>query len=429
MSNLHVKYLIVGGGLAGSEAARAIREIDQNGDLLLVGQEINRPYYRPPLSGEFLRGEKRRADLFTLPPEWFVEHRVQLRTGRRASHLDAMRNCVMLDSGEELSFDRLLIATGAHASALRLPGAELPNLFYLRTLEDAERLQHAVEKARRDGQMDIVEGGKRRGRAVVIGGGVLGVELAASFSRMGLRVDLAMSGQRPWNRLAGETAGKAIGRILENRGGVNVHANGRVMRLDGDGRVQRVMMASGESVDCDFAVAATGVQINKEILSGTPITAEKAILVDESCRTNDENVWAAGDCAAMLDPLFGKHRLLDRWDSAAETGRIAGVNMAGGDMRFNSVSFFQSDILGMPVMVWGDARFVDRRIVRGTANAEGPEFLEVGVAQDGRVVQIVAVGMAKDREVAEELIRQRVMTGGKEELLKDPGTPLGRFLS
>jgi 3-phenylpropionate/trans-cinnamate dioxygenase ferredoxin reductase component len=194
MSNLHVKYLLVGGGLAGSEAAQAIRKLDANGDLLLVGQEINRPYHRPPLSKEFLRGQLARSGLFTLPAEWFVENHVQLRTGRRATHVDVTRSCVMLDSGEELSFDRLMIATGGSAAPLRVPGAELPNLFYMRTLEDAERLQLATDKARRGGRRDPVSG--RNGRVVVIGAGVLGVELAASLAQAGLRVDLIMSEDR-----------------------------------------------------------------------------------------------------------------------------------------------------------------------------------------------------------------------------------------
>src|SRR5688572_19411785 len=149
MSNLHVKYLLVGGGLTSITAAEEIRRRDREGELLIVGQEINRPYHRPPLSKAFLRGEKSHEELFTHPTGWYEDNRVRLRTGRRAARLDVARRAVTLDNAEEVSFDRLLIATGAHARRLHIPGADLPNLFYLRTMEDAERLHHAIEQAER----------------------------------------------------------------------------------------------------------------------------------------------------------------------------------------------------------------------------------------------------------------------------------------
>ncbi len=179
MNKQHVKYLLAGGGLAGSSAAEAIRELDQAGSMLLVAQESTRPYHRPPLSKEFLRGEKRREELFTLPLPWFDEHKVELRTGRRVSQLDTERRAATLDDGQEVSFDRLLIATGGSAQHLAIPGAELPNVFYIRTVDDTQRLSFAVDKALHEGRRHE----RGRGRAVVIGGGVLGVELAATLTQ------------------------------------------------------------------------------------------------------------------------------------------------------------------------------------------------------------------------------------------------------
>jgi 3-phenylpropionate/trans-cinnamate dioxygenase ferredoxin reductase subunit len=419
MSDLHVKYLIVGGGLAGSEAARAIREIDREGDLLVVGQEVNRPYHRPPLSKQFLRGQQAREQLFAVSGEWFVENRVLLRTGRRVSHLDTTRSAVVLDNGEGVSFDRLLIATGGGAAPLVLPGAQLPNLFYLRTLEDAERLQHAIAKAAREGHAHP----RGRGKAVVIGGGLLGVELAGSLTQSGLHVELSVSSEYPWRRLAGQTTGRCITRLLEQHG-VVVHAGDPATRLEGDGRVQRVVLASGQTIVCDFAVAAVGIAIQKDILRGTPITAEKAILVDAGCRTNIPGIFAAGDCAAVFDPLFSKHRMMHHWDSAAKTGRIAGANMAGGDAHFDSASYFDSEIFGMKFQVWGEARAVDRRIIRGPAGVESQGFVEIGVATDGRIAQVIAVGITEPKEMLAELVQHRVRVSGAEERLKDPTIPL-----
>src|SRR5579862_9425309 len=324
MSKLHVKYLLVGGGIASSEAARAIRARDPRGDLMLVGQEINRPYFRAPLSKSFLTGHLKRESLFTLSPDWFVQHDVQLRTGRRVSHLDIARTSATLDSGEEISFDKLLLAIGSMPNNLRAAGADLPNLFYLRTIDDAERLLHAVETARKLGRAHD----KGRGRAAVIGGGLLGVEIAASLCEAGIAVDLIMSRDYPWGKIVGDATGRCLTNLLETRG-IKIHSANPVRVLEGDGRVQRVRLADGQSVDCDFAVAAVGTHVNMDILRATPIAAENAILVNDHCESNIPNIFAAGDCAAARDELFGKHRIPSACDTAADTGQIAGANIAG----------------------------------------------------------------------------------------------------
>jgi NADPH-dependent 2,4-dienoyl-CoA reductase/sulfur reductase-like enzyme len=214
--------------------------------------------------------------------------------------------------------------------------------------------------------------------------------------------------------------------FLEHHG-VTVHAGDRAARVEGDGRVQRMVLASGKSVACDFAVAAVGIQVHKEILRGTPIAAEKAILVDAGCRTNVRGIFAAGDCAAVFDPLFGKHRMMQHWDSATLTGKIAGINMAGGDAKFESASFFDSQVFGLKLGVWGEARVVDRRMIRGTPSAESPEFIEIGVAADGRIAQVIAVGKVGQTELLARLVRERVSTSGREEELRDPGFGLDKI--
>src|SRR5687768_15415684 len=340
MSTLHVKYLLAGGGLASSAAARAIRERDTEGSMLLVGQEVHRPYQRPPLSKDFLGGRRReRQSLYQPAIGWFEQHHVALRTGCRAAHLDASRHTVSLDDGGEVSYERLLIATGSSPKHLDLPGADLPNLFYLRTIEDAERIQRAAEKAKAEGRPHD----RGRGRAVVIGGGHLGVELAAALHREGLAVDLAVRHDWPWDKFAGESAGKFIALYLQ-KAGITVHLNSPAARLEGDGRVQRVALSPGQVLPCDFAVAAVGPASNKDLLRGSAVTVGKAILVDDHCRTNVPDVYAAGDCAAIFDPLFGKYRVMAHLDDALTTGAVAGHNMAGADEAYRAVTHFWSDV-------------------------------------------------------------------------------------
>jgi NADPH-dependent 2,4-dienoyl-CoA reductase/sulfur reductase-like enzyme len=419
MQNSHVKYLLVGGGLASSSAAEAIRAIDRDGALLLIAQEVNRPYHRPPLSKEYLRRQKSRTELFTHEPDWFEKNNVQLRSGRRVSHLDVPRMTAILNDGKEVSFDRLLIATGATPASLNVPGANLPNLFYLRTIDDCDVLHHAIDKAKSEGRVHE----RGRGRAVVVGGGVLGVELAASLTQLGLSVDLLLAGQHPWSRFAGENTGRFLSLYLQKHG-VNVRSESPPQKLEGDGRVQRVILSGGERLDCDFVMAAVGANPNRDLLHGTPIAAGRAILADEHCRTNVPGIYTAGDCAAVFDPLFGKHRILDHWDNAIVTGKLAGRNMAGMVESYSAVNYFFSDVFDLSLSAWGDSRHIDRRLLRGTPNVDAPDFVEIGVGADGRIVQVLAVGHQGEDEVLRDLVGKRVKVNGNEEVLKDPKSDL-----
>jgi len=428
MSVLHVKYLIVGGGLAGSAAAEAIRAIDPQGELVMVGREAIRPYHRPPLSKTYLRRRQAREELFVQPDAWYADRRIQLRTGVRAAHLDIGRRVVTLESGEGISFDRLLLATGMSPVHLTAAGADLPNVYYLRTLNDAERLGHAIEKARHEGTRHP-DGSGGRGRVTVIGAGVLGVELAATMTQIGLSVDLVASHAHPWPKFAGEHTGKFLTHYLQRRG-VTVHANSRPLRLEGDGRVQRVVLddAAQTSLACDFVIAAVGAVTNKELLRGTPINAEKAILVDHHCRTNVADVFAAGDCAAIFDPLFGKHRIIDHWEHAKISGAIAGTNMAGGDVAYDGVNHLFSDVFDLGLSGWGEPKQVDRRLIRGSTTFESPDFVEIGIAADGRIAQVLAINHRGEDELLRDLVGHRVRVDGNEEALKDPAFPLASLL-
>lgn len=423
MNRLHVKYLLVGGGLASSSAAKAIREIDPDGALMLIGLEVNRPYDRPPLSKEFLRGQKAQAELYTLPEDWFEKNQVELRTGCRAAQLDPGRHSVLLDNGDHVVFDRLLIATGGSPKHLDVPGGSLPNVYYLRTIEDAGRLHHGVEKAMKEGRPHE----KGRGKATVIGGGVLGVELAASLTQMGLGVDLVFPSGHPWNRFAGETTGRFLTRFLEQRG-VKVHSQCSVQRLEGDGRAQRVVLSEKQSLECDFVVPAIGMTPHKELLRGTSIAAERAILVDQHCQTSHPDIYAAGDCAAVLDPLFGKYRIMEHWQSAIDTGTLAGRNMAGINEAYSTVNYFFSDVFELALSGWGESRHIARRIVRGSPNLEKPDFIEIGISADGRVSQVLAINHTGEDELLKELVQRRLSVDGNEERLKDPQTELASLL-
>jgi NADPH-dependent 2,4-dienoyl-CoA reductase/sulfur reductase-like enzyme len=409
----HFKYVIAGGGVTGSAAVEAIRRHDPRGSVLFVGQEVNRPYNRPALSKGYLLRTVSRTDLTALPIGWYAERHVELRTGRRLTHLDAARAAVSLDNGEEVSFDKLLLATGAQNKPLRIPGAELPNVYSLRTIEEADRLLHAVDLSKSAG----------RSTCCIVGGGLMGVELASTLAQAGMTVHLVESSPTLWPTLAGEITAQFVRRMLEAQG-VTVQCGEGVERLEGDGRVQTAFTSAGRAIRCDFVVAAVGIQINREILRGTPIAAETAILVDQRCQTSVPHIYAAGDCAAVFDPLFGKHRLLDHWDNARITGDLAGTNMAGADAQYDAINYFWSELRGATAHVWGEPRQVYRRLLRGMPAESGGEFAEIGVAADGRVAQVVAFGRKSEHDQFRQLVGRRARVDGLEETIKDTAQQL-----
>ena len=297
---------------------------------------------------------------------------------------------VTLDNGRDISYDRLLLATGCSATRLAIPGATLPNLFYVRTLDDVERIGHAIDQARAEGRAHA----NGRGQVAVIGGGVLGVELAGTITSMGLAVHLITGPEHPWHRFAGDPAGRFVTRYLQ-RHGIEVFNGQRAVALEGDGRVQRVVLNDGQSILCDFAVAAVGAVANRDLLRNTPLPAEKAILVNDHCQTIDEHVYAAGDCAAVFDPLFGKHRIIDNHANAVFSGNLAGTNMAGGDARYDVVNSYTTRVLSLTATVFGEPRLVDRRIVRGSTAGDTANFAEIGIAGDGRIAAVLAVVMTR----------------------------------
>lgn len=409
MDRMHVKYLLAGGGVASAACAEAIRKVDRHEAILMVAQEISRPYDRAPLSKSYLRRETARPSLVSQEPAWFTENGVALRTGRRLTQLDTARSCAHLDDGSEIFFDRLLLAVGTTPRPLSVPGGTLPNTFYLKTLADADRLHHAIEISRKAGN----------NRAAVIGAGLLGVEVAASLAQVGMHVDLIQSHDTVWPKIVGEQTGRFLGRRLQ-RVGVKLHVTRRAVKLEGDGRVQRVVLDDGTSISTDFAVAAIGTRFNRDVLRGTPIAAENAILTDAYGRTNVDGIYAAGDCAAIFDARFGKHRIASHWSHARAAGELCGANMAGGQAAYDTVTSFTSEVAGLTVHVWGDSRFVSHRLLRGNALSDDGDFAEIGVAADGRVCQVIAVGRDAEHDAFRQLVEARRQTNDAAEALKDP---------
>ena len=317
----------MGASLAGATAAATLRKDGFEGDVVLIGAEPRPPYERPQLSKSYLRGETVMDDLLVRPEGFWADHGVELRTGSRVTSVDTDRRLVQLEGGEDLPFDRLLLATGCRNRALRIPGADLEGVHLLRTVDDCDRLRAEASV----------------GRTAVIGGmSFIGSEVAASLRQMGLDVAAVVSDAYPLQRVFGDAVGRALDAIHREHG-VRLVPGDRVEAIEGDGRVDAILTAKGERLACDLAVLAMGVEPAAELTETTPIEVDDGIVVDDRCRTNVEGVFAAGDVASSHHPRLGRRVRVEHWQNARRQGRAAARSMLGKGGPFEEVPWFWSD--------------------------------------------------------------------------------------
>lgn len=327
MSDAAQRIVIVGASLAGATAAATLRKEGFDGAVVLVGEEAQQPYERPGLSKSYLRGEVPFEYLLVRPDGFWAEHGVDLRTGARADAIDVERRAVRLADGEELPFDRLLLATGCRNRVPPFPGAGAAGVHLLRTVDDCDRLRAEAIA----------------GRSVVVGGmSFIGSEVTASLLRMGLEVSVVVSDAYPLAKVLGEALGRALGEI-HRANGVRLVSSDRVAAIEGGAGVEAVITRNGERLACDLAVLALGVEPATELAHGTPIEVEDGIVVDERCRTNVDGVFAAGDVANFHHPSIGRRMRVEHWQNARRHGRAAARSMLGAERPYDEIPWFWSD--------------------------------------------------------------------------------------
>jgi 3-phenylpropionate/trans-cinnamate dioxygenase ferredoxin reductase subunit len=272
-------YVVVGANLAGGTAAAELKLRGFEGRIVLIGEEPDAPYERPPLSKEFMRGEQSIEETAVRPPGWFEEQGIETRYGVRAERIDTSSRVVVLEGGEELGFEKLLVATGCRNRRFPIPGLDLPGVFGLRTASDAERIKAAASKG---------------GRVVQVGMGFIGAEVAASLRSQGLEVTAIEGAEVPLQRVLGAEIGEVI-RDLHADYGVSMHFGDVVESFEGSSQVEAVVTKRGLRLECDFAVVGVGVQPNIEVAEGSGLEVANGIVVDAGLETSVPGVFAAGD--------------------------------------------------------------------------------------------------------------------------------------
>jgi 3-phenylpropionate/trans-cinnamate dioxygenase ferredoxin reductase subunit len=381
-------FVIVGAGLAGAKAAETIRAEGFDGRVLLLGEESVRPYERPPLSKEYLRGEKDFEAAAVRAEDFYAAHAIELRTSTRARVVDVGASEVLVDSGERIAYDRLLLATGAEPRRLDVAGADLPGVHCLRTLSDADRIRQAITPGT---------------RVVVVGAGWIGAEVAASARQLGAEVAMVEMASVPLERVLGLEVG-AIYRDLHAAHGVEMHFGVAVESFRGGDRVEEVWLTDGRVLAAEVVVIGVGVTPRTELAESAGLAVDDGIVVDEHLATSAPGIYAAGDVANAFHPLYGTRIRLEHWSAALNQGPAAARSMLGEPTVYDKVPYFFSDQYDLGMEYRGWAPTWDRVVFRGDP---GNGELIVFWMRHGRVAAAMNLNIWDAGEALEGLVRSR----------------------
>jgi 3-phenylpropionate/trans-cinnamate dioxygenase ferredoxin reductase component len=388
--------VIVGAGLAGGNAAVTLREEGWRGRIVLLGAEQGIPFGRPPLSKTYLRGEEDLSAWYVRPADWYGEHDVELRSGSIVRQVDTALKQVRLENGTALDYDRLVLCTGGRNRRLAVSGASLPGVYQLRTVAECD----AIRQVARPGA-----------RAVVVGMGFIGAEVAASLRQMGLDVTAVLPGAAPLAAVLGNEVAAVLAAIHRQQG-VELVTNDQVIGFEGGSRVERVVTAKGAHLACDLVVVGVGIAPDTNALAGSAIALDNGILVNARCQTSVPDVFAAGDVANVLHPVFGRVRV-EHYNNAEQQGRAAARAVLGTLQAYDYIYSFWSDQYEHKLEYVGFARNWERMVVRGSSDSR--TFLAFYLTQ-GALQAVFGLNRGGDPELeadselraCQELIRSRI---------------------
>ncbi len=395
-------FVIVGASLAGAKAAETLREEGFNGRIVLIGDEPERPYERPPLSKGYLRGETDSRP-YVHEESFYSDREIELRTSTTVERIDPSGSELWLAGGETLHFDRLLLTTGAQPRRLSVSGADLDGVFYLRSVEDSEAIRDRIDQG---------------GRLVTIGAGWIGAEVAASAKQRGCDVAIVEQAKVPLERVLGAELGEFY-RDVHTDHGVQFIGGAAVEAIEGETKVAAVRLADGRRVKADFVVVGVGVEPRVQLARAAGLAIDNGIVCDEYLQTSAGNVYAAGDVANAPHPLFGVRLRVEHWANALNQGPAAARSMLGSREPYDRVPYFFSDQYEIGMEYSGYAAEWDEVVVRG--GLSDGKFVAFWL-KDGRVLAGMAVNMWGLTEDIRGLISSRRQHDRAR--LVDPDIPL-----
>ncbi|KOG75910.1 FAD-dependent oxidoreductase [Streptomyces flaveolus] len=403
-------FVIVGGGLAAGKAAEELREHGHDGPLLVIGDERERPYVRPPLSKGYLLGKEDRESIHVHPAGWYREHEVDLLLGTSVTSVDAQAKEVTLDDGRRVPYTKLLLATGSSPRRLSVPGADLDNVLYLRRVGDSERLKSA-----------FTEGA----RIVVVGGGWIGLETAAAARTAGAEVTVLEHAELPLLKVLGREAAEVFAGLHRDHG-VDLRPHAEIERVTGTGgRVDGVQLADGGHLPADAVVVGVGITPNVRLAEEAGLDVRDGIVTDEHLRTSVPDIHAAGDVANAYHPRLGRHLRVEHWANALHQPRTAALSMLGKEAVYDRLPYFYTDQydLGMEYTGYTEPGGHDRVVFRGAPDER--RFIAFWMSGN-RVVAGMSVNVWDVIDTIRSLIESGVETD--DAVLSDPAVALESLL-
>ncbi len=380
--------VIVGGGQAAGQNVASLRQAGYEGEIVLIGDESHPPYQRPPLSKQYLSGEHGVERVHLRPPTFYQDKNIDLKLGVTVTDIDTQSHQVKCSSGENIEYEKLLIATGSRPRILNAPGSELPGIFYLRTIDDVDRIREAMSSAR---------------SVCILGGGYIGLEVASVAITSGLNVTVLEMEDRILQRVTTPEMSNFY-HELHSAHGVNILTNTAAQGFSGDGKVEQVLCGE-QRIKADLVIIGIGIIPNVELADAAGIYCENGIVVDDHCQTSEADIFAAGDCSNHPNPILQRRLRLESVPNAMEQARVAAANMLGGNTTYSSIPWFWSDQYDLKLQMVGFSSDGDAQIVRGDKSAN--QFA-VFYLKDGAVVAVDAVNSPREFMVCKQLYGQTV---------------------
>lgn len=394
------KYLLVGGGVASLAAATAIRERDKEGRIVIIGSESHPPYDRPPLSKQMLVNDDMKSDdPYSKFDNYYPDNGIELMKGKTVVNLDRQEKTAALAGGAQVRYEKALLATGSHIRKLEIPGADLPDVFYLRYIENAEGIRAGLNRSR---------------RAVVVGSSYMGIEAASGCVSKGVETAIVDSNARPWSKFSSPELGDFVRKQFEEKGArfiLGSQAAGIVKQGD----YVQVHTEAGLGAEGNIAIACVGHQQNLAVPSQAGLEMdEDGVVTDSTLQTSDPSIWAAGDIASLDDKGIGRRWHAEHFLHARWTGERAGANMAGDVASYDKIPYFFSDFLDLHMILRGDPKGTKAAGLLGSMS--DCEFVELYGDAEGILRMAVGVSRSEKRldpwtDRLDELIRARTPVG------------------
>jgi 3-phenylpropionate/trans-cinnamate dioxygenase ferredoxin reductase subunit len=379
------KIVIVGAGHGAGQVAASLRQKKYAGKITLLGDESWFPYQRPPLSKKFLAGELPAERLFFKPPSFYDDADIDVRLDTRVIEIERDRKCITTHDGGSIGYDDLVLATGSRPRRLRLPGADLKGVHYLRSIDDVEAIRADMANSR---------------RLVVIGAGYIGLEVAAVAAKMGLDVTVVEMEDRVMSRVVSPELSQFF-QAVHTENGVAFRLSARVKGISGNGRVAGVVLDGEETVAADIVIIGIGIAPNKELAADAGLATGDGIVVDDRCRTSDSCIYAIGDCTWHPNALLGTELRLESVHNALEQAKTAAANICGEDLRYAQVPWFWSDQYDLKLQIAGISWGYDQVILRGDPESRSFACLYL---RDGELICVDAVNRPKEFMQSKPLI-------------------------